>query len=165
MNQKLYEFANLHFYENKMLTRTRILPDEKIMNNLPFPNKDFPSFFYNVLGKEETENKSYFNMDEVRSVFKCVNKLVENKIELKNIGVITFYSAQKQKFYEELYTKEKYYDLKIDTIDGFQGMEMDYIIISTVRNNLLGILGFLKSQKRLNVSLIILLNNKIILNL
>ena len=56
-------------------------------------------------------------MDEVRSVFKCVNKLVENKIELKNIGVITFYSAQKQKFYEELYTKEKYYDLKIDTID------------------------------------------------
>ena len=153
MNQKLYEFPNRYFYEDKILTITRILPDENIMNKLPFPIKDFPSFFYNVSGKEETENKSYFNMDEVRSVFKCVNKLVENKIELKNIGVITFYSAQKQKFYEELYTKEKYYDLKIDTIDGFQGMEMDYIIISTVRNNLLGILGFLKSQKRLNVSL------------
>ena len=67
-----------------MLTRTRILPDENIMNKLPFPIKDFPSFFCNVSGKEETENKSYFNMDEVRSVFKCVNKLVENKIELKN---------------------------------------------------------------------------------
>ena len=60
------------------------------------------------------------------------------------------YEFPNRYFYE---TKEKYYDLKIDTIDGFQGMEMDYIIISTVRNNLLGILGFLKSQKRLNVSL------------
>jgi len=153
MNQKLYEFANLHFYENKMLTRTRILPDEKIMNNLPFPNKDFPSFFYNVLGKEETENKSYFNMDEVQSVFKCVNKLIENKIELRNIGVITFYSSQKQKYYETFYKEVKYHDLKIDTIDGFQGMEKDYIIVSTVRNNFFGNRGFLNNEKRLNVSL------------
>ena len=153
MNQKLYEFANLHFYENKMLTRTRILPDEKIMNNLPFPNKDFPSFFYNVLGKEETENKSYFNMDEVQAVFKCVNKLVENKIELRNIGVITFYSSQKQKYYETFYKEVKYHDLKIDTIDGFQGMEKDYIIVSTVRNNFFGNRGFLNNEKRLNVSL------------
>ena len=153
MYEKLYEFVNRYFYGNKMISKTRILPDENIMNKLPFPKKDFPSFFNNVSGKEETENKSFYNLDEVLSVFNLVNKLIENKVELKNIGVITFYSAQKQKFYEKFYMKEKYYELKIDTIDGFQGMEMDYIIISTVRNNFDGILGFLKSEKRLNVSL------------
>ena len=153
MNEKLYEFPNKKFYENKMITRVKVLPDENIIQNIPWPKKDFPSFFYNVSGYEEEENNSYINKDEVFSVFQCVNKLIENKVELKNIGVLTFYSAQKQRFYEKFYTKEKYQELKIDTVDGFQGMEMDYIIISTVRANIYGNLGFLKSEKRLNVAL------------
>lgn len=153
MNEKLYEFPNRKFYENKMITKVKVLPDENIIQNIPWPKKDFPSFFYNVSGNEKKENNSYYNQEEVLSVFQCVNKLIENKVELKNIGVITFYSTQKQRFYEKFYTKEKYLDLKIDTIDGFQGMEMDYIIISTVRANSDGNLGFLKSEKRLNVSL------------
>ena len=153
MNEKLYEFPNRKFYENKMITRVKVLPDENIIQNIPWPKKDFPSFFYNVSGSEEEENNSYINKDEVFSVFQCVNKLIENKVEIKNIGVLTFYSGQKQRFYEKFYTKEKYQELKIDTIDGFQGMEMDYIIISTVRANIYGNLGFLKSEKRLNVAL------------
>ena len=154
MNEKLYEFPNKKFYENKMITKVKVSPDENIIQNMPWPKKDFPSFFYNVSsGYEENENNSYINKNEVFSVFQCVNKLIENKVEIKNIGVITFYSAQKQRFYEKFYTKEKYQELKIDTVDGFQGMEMDYIIISTVRANIYGNLGFLKSEKRLNVSL------------
>jgi len=153
MNEKLYEFPNRKFYENKMVSKVKVLPDENIIQNIPWPKKDFPSFFYNVSGYEEFENKSFINKDEVLSVFQCVNKLLDNKVDLKNIGVITFYSAQKQRFYEKFYTKEKYQELKIDTVDGFQGMEMDYIIISTVRANPYGMLGFLKSEKRLNVSL------------
>ena len=153
MNEKLYEFPNRKFYENKMISKRNILPDENIMNNLPFPKKDFPSFFINVSGTEETENKSYFNSQEVLSVFKCVNELNKNKVEFRNIGVITFYSAQKQRLYEKFYTKEKYQELKIDSVDGFQGMELDYIILSTVRSNLEGIRGFLNEEKRLNVSL------------
>ena len=153
MNEKLYEFPNRKFYENKMITKRKILPDENVMNNLPFPKKDFPSFFINVSGEEETENKSFYNTQEVLSVFKCVNELNKNKVEFKDIGVITFYSAQKQRLYEKFYTKEKYQELKIDSVDGFQGMELDYIILSTVRSNLDGILGFLKVENRLNVSL------------
>ena len=153
MNENLYEFPNKKFYDNKMISSRNILPDDNIIKYLPFPNKDFPSFLYNVSGNEETENKSKYNQEEVLSVFRCVNKLIDNKVDIKNIGVITFYSAQKQRFYEKFYTKEKYKDLKIDTVDGFQGMEMDYIIISTVRDNIDGILGFLKSERRLNVAL------------
>ena len=153
MCEKLYELPNKEFYGNKMKTNKRILPDENIMKNLPFPKKDFPSFFYNVFGEEKMDNKSHFNMEQVDCVIKCVEKLIENKVELKNIGVITYYSGQKQKLYETFYSKEKYQELKIDTVDGFQGMEIDYVIIPTVRDNIEGNLGFLKSEKRLNVSL------------
>ena len=153
MNEKLYEFPNRKFYENKMISKRKILPDENIMNNLPFPKKDFPSFFINVSGGEEEENKSFYNTQEVLSIFKCVNELNKNNVEFKDIGVITFYSAQKQRLYEKFYTKEKYQDLKIDSVDGFQGMELPYIILSTVRSNLQGILGFLNVENRLNVAL------------
>ena len=153
MCEKLYELPNKEFYGNKMKTNKRILPDENIMKNLPFPKKDFPSFFYNVFGEEKMDNKSHFNMEQIDCVIKCVEKLMENKVVLKNIGVITYYSGQKQKLYETFYSKEKYQELKIDTVDGFQGMEIDYVIIPTVRDNIEGNLGFLKSEKRLNVSL------------
>ena len=153
MNEKLYEFPNMKFYGNKMITKVKILPDENILKNFPWPKKDYPALFYNISGNEEIENKSYYNKDEVFAVFKCVNKLIENKVDIKNIGVITFYSGQKQRFYEKINTNEKYQNLIIDTVDGFQGMEMDYIIISTVRANLYGNLGFLRRKERLNVAL------------
>jgi superfamily I DNA and/or RNA helicase len=149
MNERLNEFPNKKFYEGKMTTSKKILPDP----NIPWLNKDFPSVFCNVPGKEELENKSRYNNDEVLYVYIYVNILIGIGVEAKKIGVLTFYSAQKQRFYEKFNTKEKYQDLKIDTVDGFQGMEMDYIIISTVRANPDGELGFLKSEKRLNVAL------------
>ena len=136
-----------------MITKRKILPDENIMNNLPFPKKDFPSFFIHASGKEKIENNSYYNYKEVLSVFKYLNELNKNNIEFKDIGVITFYSAQKQRLYEKFYKDEKYQELKIDSVDGFQGMELDYIILSTVRSNFEGNLGFLKDENRLNVAL------------
>ena len=94
MNEKLYEFPNKAFYDNKMITKVKILPED----NIPWIKKDYPLILYNVQGNEEIENKSKYNNDEVLSVYKCVNILIEKKVELKNIGVITFYSAQKQRF-------------------------------------------------------------------
>ena len=84
MNEKLYEFPNRKFYENKMITKRKILPDENIMNNLPFPKKDFPSFFIHASGKEKIENNSYYNYKEVLSVFKYLNELNKNNIEFKD---------------------------------------------------------------------------------
>ena len=48
---------------------------------------------------EEIENKSYHNSQEVLYVYKCVNELNKNNVELKDIGVLPFYSAQKQRLY------------------------------------------------------------------
>ena len=149
MNEKLCRFSNRKWYGDQIITKVKVIPDENPLKI--FPRQDYPLLFYNVIGAEETENNSYFNQTQILSVFKSVNKCMENNIKLVDIGVITNYSAQKQRLYEKFYTKEKYQELTIDTVDGFQGMEKDYIIISTVRDNFQGILGFIKSAKRLNV--------------
>ena len=151
MNEKLCRFSNRKWYGDQIITKVKVIPDENPLKI--FPRQDYPLLFYNVIGAEETENNSYFNQTQILSVFKSVNKCMENNIKLVDIGVITNYSAQKQRLYEKFYTKEKYQELTIDTVDGFQGMEKDYIIISTVRDNFQGILGFIKSAKRLNVAL------------
>lgn len=47
----------------------------------------------------------------------------------------------------------KDFHVKVNTIDGFQGGEEDIIIISTVRSNKSGSVGFLSNTQRTNVAL------------
>ena len=44
-------------------------------------------------------------------------------------------------------------DLEIDTVDGFQGREKEAVVISCVRSNSDGEIGFLADRRRMNVAL------------
>ena len=44
-------------------------------------------------------------------------------------------------------------EVEVDTVDAFQGGQREIVIYSTVRSNEEGVIGFLKSSERLNVSL------------
>ena len=153
MHEFLYRFPNEHFYENKMITRAQNQLDESVMKNFPFPDKTIPSLFYHHTMEEKKENSSYYNENEINKVKNFVRLLVRAGVKPKDIGIITLYNAQKFRLIEEFAKDKRYIDLKISSIDGFQGMEKDYIIISTVRSNDLGMLGFAKNQKRVNVAL------------
>ena len=72
------------------------------------------------------------------------------------IGVISPYAAQVVAIQYKLHQKYEYVDgfsVKVRTVDGFQGGEEDIIIISTVRANGRGAIGFLSNHQRTNVAL------------
>ncbi|MCQ2945154.1 helicase [Helicobacter pylori] len=71
----------------------------------------------------------------------------------KAIGIITPYNAQKRRLQSEVEKCgfKNFNELKIDTVDAFQGEEADIIIYSTVKTY--GNLSFLLDSKRLNVAI------------
>lgn len=53
----------------------------------------------------------------------------------------------------EKYNSGELFSVSVRSVDGFQGGEEDIIIISTVRSNGKGTIGFLSNQQRTNVAL------------
>lgn len=73
-----------------------------------------------------------------------------------SVGVICPYTAQVNAIQEKLgkdYQKNTNFALKVSSVDGFQGSEEDVIILSTVRSNASGSVGFLSNPQRANVAL------------
>lgn len=94
----------------------------------------------------------------------------QQKPEDKEIGIITFYSAQNReikKKYDYRYNKHiNKGEYICDVVDRFQGMERNIIIVSTVRSNPKNNIGFAKEIERINVAfsrakrLLIVVGNK-----
>ncbi len=110
--------------------------------------------------KEESKGTSFLNTPEI-DVIECLcqqfDKVwasrVANGEPKKEIAVITFYGAQLRKIDERLQS-ELFPSLQIrtGTVDRFQGMERPVVIVSMVRNNSRGDVGFAKKPERVNVA-------------
>ncbi len=71
----------------------------------------------------------------------------------KEVGVITFYMAQFRLFRKRAWhTRFGALHIRIGTVDRFQGMERDVILVSLVRNNPYHNIGFAKEPERINVA-------------
>ncbi|XP_035197919.1 probable helicase senataxin isoform X2 [Oxyura jamaicensis] len=108
-------------------------------------------------GREERDNESFSNPQEVKLVIELIKTIKEKRkdLGLRRIGIITPYSAQKKKIQEELDRVFKNNSPgEVDTVDAFQGREKDCIIVTCVRaNSTRGSIGFLASLQRLNVTI------------
>jgi superfamily I DNA and/or RNA helicase len=74
-----------------------------------------------------------------------------------DIGVISPYRAQVQ-YLRRLIAKKEFFKpyrhlISVNTVDGFQGQERDIIVISLVRANEAGQIGFLRDLRRMNVAI------------
>jgi len=148
MHEKIAEYPSFAFYENKIKTGVK-----RIINiQFPWPNQESPQLFCHIAGKEEIgpNGTSFLNRDEAYFIKSVVDKLIAIKVKPETIGIITPYLAQK--YY--LINKEKINEnVKIASVDEFQGKEKDYILISCVRSNEeLGV-GFLHEINRINVAI------------
>lgn len=157
MHEHIMQFSNRWFYEHKLLAHPTVAK-----RSLGFADDRFPPFLFidtAGTGFEEqlnVETQSLFNEGEMELVKMILNELLEASTEGKipSIAVIAPYREQVIKLQQVLY-KQSYYKqlLSIDTIDSFQGQERDVVIISLVRSNERGEIGFLQDYRRMNVAM------------
>jgi superfamily I DNA and/or RNA helicase len=81
-------------------------------------------------------------------------RLLDDRID---VGIISPYRAQVQ-LLRRLLMKREYFKpfrrmISVNTVDGFQGQERDVIVISLVRSNDEGQIGFLRDLRRMNVAI------------
>ncbi|XP_078276687.1 putative helicase MOV-10 isoform X2 [Rhinoraja longicauda] len=189
---QILKIPNELFYEMELENHQDPLVSNSYCQWEHLPKKDFPLIFHGVLGLDEREEKSpsFFNVDEIDEVLLYLKYLLTNqgkkgiaKISPKEIGVIAPYRKQVEKIRRainvvdrELKGMNDIKELKVGSVEEFQGQERKVIIISTVRSSSDYLqmdenfnLGFLKNPKRFNVAmtrakaLLIVVGNPIIL--
>lgn len=102
-------------------------------------------------GAEEVRDpisRSLGNAGEVRLVGHIVEQLRQAGVEAKDIGVITPYSAQ----VAALRNTPTLTGVDIGSVNAFQGRERPVIVVSWVRSNEDGALGFVTDERRLTVA-------------
>jgi hypothetical protein len=147
MHRDIAYFPNRAFYDRRLRNGRTVatLPDRPALQG------------FSVGGTVETIDHSKVNHTEARLVAHLVQDL-QTDVPLDEIGVITPYAAQVGRIRDLL--ADSITDgsaVTVDTIDSFQGSEKTAIVISLVRSNSDGEIGFLgrpeDGPRRLNVAL------------
>jgi superfamily I DNA and/or RNA helicase len=97
----------------------------------------------------EPDGESRWNRQEATLVGRKVRELLDCGVTARDIAVIAPYAAQVRLLREQLCVP----GLEIDSVDGFQGREKEAVVISLVRSNPQGEIGFLQDVRRMNVAM------------
>ena len=149
MSREIGDLVSELFYDSKLKTGTDIVNDTNLYTGNSL-------VYLDVKGKQRRTNSgSLVNEIEAEEI---VSKLIElNKSsetyegEKITVGIISFYKAQVEYLTDKIRTLNlNNIDVKVGTVDAYQGLEKDIIFLSAVRTN--GV-GFTANPNRLNVSL------------
>ena len=160
LNKKLIEIPNTLFYDNLLQSATTTQEDNaryqgnnhaEILNSEPHK-----LILHNVFdGNQRSKH-------EAKLVAELVSDLLQNGVNIKDIGIMSPYRAQVREIKDEVkkvlpQSISKPFDtLLVDTVDGMQGQERNYIIYSIANSHPLESmrrLDFLYSPNRLNVAI------------
>ncbi len=156
MHQGIMQFSSDVFYEGSLQAdesvRSALLADLPQVRSSPLT--DCPIHFIDTAGasydeEQEHNGDSRLNPLEAELVIKKIHELLDCGLTSDQIAVISPYSAQVKYLREKL----KHFELEIDSVDGFQGREKEAVIVSLVRSNRDGEVGFLADTRRMNVAL------------
>ena len=156
MHQEIMEFSSQEFYARSQVADPSVR--YHLLQDLPGvePNEltRTPVLFVDTAGASydevlEPDGESRLNPMEAELVIRKVQALLDSGLAPAEIAVITPYAAQARLLRERLNQPE----VEIDTVDGFQGREKEAVIVSLVRSNRDGEIGFLKDIRRMNVAL------------
>ena len=182
MNPEISSFPNSQFYDNQIVDSKAVCLNSRrfhVASVAPIVLRDAACRLvdstssmlnpYNVLnvvqGRERRDKGggSYYNVREAELAAElCAWFLGECDDDSKNkkrqretpdprISIITFYSAQVRAIQQRL--SRHVSDVRVSTVDSFQGSESDVVILSCVRSNSKNAVGFVSEFRRLNVAL------------
>lgn len=118
-------------------------------------------FFYGVIGSQQrsSSNPSWLNPKEAIIILDLLEKFQSVGVSMDDIGVISPYQGQ-VRYIRDLMGKRRMPEVKIGSVEEFQGQEKPIILLSTVRSSKLQFefdrqfnLGFVHNPKRMNVAL------------
>jgi superfamily I DNA and/or RNA helicase len=154
MNEAIMNFSSQQFYEGDLLAdasvRGHLLCDLAGVTDTALTQT--PVEFIDTAGAshdEELDGSSRLNRQEAELVARKVQALLDAGVAAEAIAVIAPYSAQVRLLREKLPIA----GLEIDSVDGFQGREKEAVVLSLVRSNAEGEVGFLADVRRMNVAL------------
>ncbi|MBP87691.1 MAG: DNA-binding protein [Planctomycetaceae bacterium] len=156
MNAAIMDFSSQQFYDGSLVADKSVqdhllseLPDiaETELTTRPVEFIDTAGAGYDE--ELEPDGESRRNQGEARLICRKVNELIEAGLSESAIAVIAPYAAQ-VRLLKEMLKAER---LEVDTVDGFQGREKEAVLISLVRSNGEGQIGFLADVRRMNVAL------------
>lgn len=161
MNEQIMKFSSEWFYHG-------MVESAPTVSHRGILDYDTPMMWIDTAecdGKEEFvgENFGRINRAEaeltLRTLQQYLEKIGKQRIleESIDVGIISPYRAQVQLLRKELRKREFFrpyrHLLTVNTVDGFQGQERDIILISLVRSNDGGDIGFLRDLRRMNVAI------------
>ena len=156
MHEAIMAFSSGEFYDLELEAHPSV--SSRRLCDLPgvqaLPLTENPVQFVDTAGagfddQVEPNGSSRLNPDEAGLVCRKVKALVDAGLQPTEIAVIAPYSAQVRLLREQLDMP----GLEVDSVDGFQGREKEAVVISLVRSNREGEIGFLADVRRMNVAM------------
>lgn len=156
MHEQIMRFSSEEFYDGALVASEAVR--QHLLADLPdvtaSPLTQTAVRFFDTAGsgceeQSEAGGSSLQNPGEADYVARQVNELLAAGLKPTELAVITPYAAQ-ARLLRDLITSPA---VEVDTVDGFQGREKEVIVISLVRSNTRGELGFLTDTRRMNVAL------------
>jgi superfamily I DNA and/or RNA helicase len=156
MHTHIMNFSSVRFYKGSLIAHESVA--SHLLHDLPHvvesPRTLEPVEFIDTAGSDweeeiEPDGLSKRNTSEGELVLRKVRQLRETGLAASDIAVIAPYAAQVRWLRQNADSDR----LEIDTVDGFQGREKEAVVISCVRSNAEGEIGFLADARRMNVAL------------
>ncbi|MCG3203581.1 MAG: ATP-dependent RecD-like DNA helicase [Elusimicrobia bacterium] len=156
MHETIMRFSSDKFYEGKLIADDSVRAhtaselkgaQETELTRAPLVYVDTAGTGYGEEWNELLESRE--NEGEAQLALKILDELKASGIEPHDIALITPYVAQVKKL--KLMLPDR--SVEIGSIDSFQGREKEVVIVSLVRSNEKGEVGFLSDTRRMNVGM------------
>ncbi len=156
MHEAIMNFSSQQFYDGDLLAHASVR--RHLLGELPGVTANLltqtPVQFIDTAGagyeeQPEPDGMSRLNPQEAELAARKVKALLQAGVAAEAIAVIAPYAAQVRLLRQKLPIP----GLEIDSVDGFQGREKEAVVLSLVRSNVEGDVGFLADVRRINVAL------------